>query len=1505
MPEYYNAFISYGRADSKDFATKLCEKLTEKGFKIWFDQNDIPLGVDFQNQIDDGITKADNFLFIIAPHAVNSPYCLKEIELAVKYNKRIIPLLHVEQITYEIWQQRNLQGTLEQWETYQQKGLHSSFPNMHPEISRINWVYFQENLDDFDTSFTGLIELFNRHQDYVKQHTNILLKALDWERNYQQTRYLLIGKERQESEKWLKFKFTDEQPPCIPTDLHCEFICESNKNANNLMTQVFLAFAEADQTIMQQIRKSLMREGITVWSFQTDVKTGKDFQTEINRGIAGADNIIYLLSPEAIKSEYCQQEIAYALSLNKRIIPLLISATHLTEIPTEIRNLQFIDLTTESYQETIDKLLKEIQSEVVYYERHKILLVKALKWQQQNRNPSILLRGYNLEQYQSWLELCQSRNVNLPTDLQTEFIAESAKQLPNLALDVFVSYSRADADFARRLNDALQTQGKTTWFDQESIATGTDFQQEIYRGIEQSDNFLFIISPESVNSPYCADEVEYAKSLNKRFVTVLHRKVNPAELHPELAKVQWLDFHRYGGDFYANFSELVRTLDTDREYVREHTQMSQKALEWQRDNKNIDLLLRESKYVKASEWLQLAETNSKEPPVTEEIKEFILESKELVEKEQKQKQWQRQRTIAGMAVFSLIISLLAVWSEMQRRKAVISEKNSYLRAEMSTLEPRLNSSLEVQMDVLKLGRKLQQVKTATSAIQIQGADLLRQTFDLPRYKEINRLEGHENNVLGVAFSPEGDLIASASDETVKLWKPDGTLVRTLDHEYAFDVAFSPKGDLIASANADKTVKLWKPDGTLVRTLTGHVNGVEAVEFSPKGDLIASASLDWTVKLWKPDGTLVRTLTGHEKGVLGVEFSPKGDLIASASWDETVKLWQPDGTLVRTLTGHEKGVLGVEFSPKGDLIASASWDETVKLWQPDGTLVRTLTGHEHNVEAVAFSPEGDLIASASRDGTVKLWKPDGTLVRTLDHEYHVFDVAFSPKGDLIASANGRGIVKLWKPDGTLVRTLTGHEHNVEAVAFSPEGDLIASASRDGKVKLWKPDSTLVRTLTGHEDDVFDVEFSPEGDLIASASGDGTVKLWKPDGTFVRTLLDEVTVEAVEFSPKGDLIASASVVVELWQPDGTLVRTLYEVAVSSVAFSAKGDLIASASDYGKVKLWKPDGTLVRTLDHEDDVFDVAFSPKGDLIASVSGDKTVKLWQPDGTLVRTLDHEYYVSNVAFSPKGDLIASASDDKTVKLWQPDGTLVRTLTGHENGVNSVAFSPKGDLIASASRDGTVKLWKPDGTLVRTLIGHENGVNSVAFSPKGDLIASASDDKTVKLWRFNRDDLIAHACQWMSDYLKNNPNVTEEERRLCGVEVSATALFLQGEKLIEDKNFDAAILAYERAQKLDVNLEITARDWNSICWDGSLYKQAKDVMFACEKAVQLAPEDGYIRDSRGLARALTGDFPGAIKDFEAYIKWTDNAEEKAQRQGWVDALKKGENPFTEEVLEKLR
>jgi TIR domain len=175
MQELQDVFISYGRKDSLEFAANLNRRLVDRGLMVWFDFDDIPVGVDYQKQIDDGIERSDNFVFIISPHAVNSPYCWKEIELALKRNKHIIPLMHVEHISHETWQERNPTGTDGQWQDYQSEGLHDHFQNMHPEVRKINWVYFREGIDDFDTAFSSLVGIFDQHKVYVSQHTMLLI----------------------------------------------------------------------------------------------------------------------------------------------------------------------------------------------------------------------------------------------------------------------------------------------------------------------------------------------------------------------------------------------------------------------------------------------------------------------------------------------------------------------------------------------------------------------------------------------------------------------------------------------------------------------------------------------------------------------------------------------------------------------------------------------------------------------------------------------------------------------------------------------------------------------------------------------------------------------------------------------------------------------------------------------------------------------------------------------------------------------------------------------------------------------------------------------------------------------------------------------------------------------------------------------------------------------------------------------------------------------------------
>ncbi|MEE9234886.1 MAG: alpha/beta hydrolase [Candidatus Acidoferrales bacterium] len=155
-------------------------------------------------------------------------------------------------------------------------------------------------------------------------------------------------------------------------------------------------------------------------------------------------------------------------------------------------------------------------------------------------------------------------------------------------------------------------------------------------------------------------------------------------------------------------------------------------------------------------------------------------------------------------------------------------------------------------------------------------------------------------------------------------------------------------------------------------------------------------------------------------------------------------------------------------------------------------------------------------------------------------------------------------------------------------------------------------------------------------------------------------------------------------------------------------------------------------------------------------------------------------------------------------------------------------------------------------------------------------------------------------RWLNLHLLGEAAPEEAERL-----VAALGLVAKGENLARERKVEAAIRAYAEAQETYPALTIVAQSWNQLCWQGSLWGYAAEVMPACEQAVALAPDNGNIRDSRGLARALTGDLAGAIQDFQAFVAFTQNERARAQRQEWIDALREGRNPFTPEVLEKLR
>jgi WD40 repeat protein len=718
---------------------------------------------------------------------------------------------------------------------------------------------------------------------------------------------------------------------------------------------------------------------------------------------------------------------------------------------------------------------------------------------------------------------------------------------------------------------------------------------------------------------------------------------------------------------------------------------------------------------------------------------------------QTQRLQQERRNAKLQHIFLFLVSsglVILFWQSHQVTESSVEAINTNSDS-LFAMDQRLKSLIQA----LKAKRRLETISSfAPEELKSQVRNnLLQAVYGANEY---NRIPGD----LATAFNSDGSLIATQSNGLIKLWKLNGIPVRTLPghHSAVWSFAFSPDGERLASASEDKTAKIWRLDGRLAATLTGHTAPLRGVVYSHDGKLIATSSDDRTIKLWKSDGKLVKTFKGHKNTVWAIAFSPDRQVLASASDDKTIRLWTVNGTSsapIQTLVGDQDSVKSIAFSPDGQIVASAGGDYVAKLWRrnPAGQLedqpYRVMLGHINAISKIVFSPDGHSIASASWDNTVRLWNLNGASLQVFKkHHQRVWDVAFSPDGQQLATAAGEGerTVKFWHLQNSFGSTFNDHQSSVLQATFSPNGQMLASGSDDKTVKLWKRTGALLTTLKGHSAGVLGVAFSPGTQMLASSSWDGTVNLWH---------------------------------IDLRLGHYSLLKTLKGQCGPSwkVAFSPNGQRLASTCFKGDIKVWTKNGHLLKTLTgHQNEVRSVTFSPNNAFIASASMDRTIKIWrQADGVLLKTLNQfSKGVSTTAFSPDSRHVASGGSDNSIEIWNLDGSIVRRFQGHQAEVRSIAFSPNGKLIASSSADQTVKIWHADGngTALTTLKGHANAVWSVAFSPDGQWLVTASEDGTIKTWdtglALHSEEAFRQGCNWARDYLRHGPDLSNSDRHMC-------------------------------------------------------------------------------------------------------------------------------------------
>jgi WD40 repeat protein/transcriptional regulator with XRE-family HTH domain len=469
---------------------------------------------------------------------------------------------------------------------------------------------------------------------------------------------------------------------------------------------------------------------------------------------------------------------------------------------------------------------------------------------------------------------------------------------------------------------------------------------------------------------------------------------------------------------------------------------------------------------------------------------------------------------------------------------------------------------------------------------------------------------HPISVISLDWSADGCRLASGDIAgTIRLWERQPTgptrCVQTLEgsNNWVRRLAFSPDGSLLASANWDRTVKLWKlASGHCVQTLEGHTELVHCVSWSADGATLASSGFDHTIRLWDiQQGRARAVLQSHCASVNSLAFIPGSRHLLSGSDDGTLRLWEVvSGQCVRVLQGYAASLYDLAWSPDGTQLASSGTDTQVTVWEVASGMPRgVLCGHRWTVYGVGWSPDGRRLASSGWDNAVRLWEPaTGTCVqilRDLDRPDTLFNgLSWSPDGEILASsAFSRGVL-LWK-----VRAGSGHWIGgeiatwIRRVVFSPDGTRLIGGGDDGHVYVWDAsDGTLLQRLAGHSGAVMSVAWSPDGSLLASGGGSedsGELVVWDASsGQYVRTLMEHPEgVSALSWGPNGQMLLSGGRDGKLrwWQVQSgrcVQVQEGHQATVHALKVSPDGGKLASCGDDGAIVLWDLEaGKPLRTL------------------------------------------------------------------------------------------------------------------------------------------------------------------------------------------------------------------------------------------------------------------------------------------------------------------------------------
>lgn len=980
---------------------------------------------------------------------------------------------------------------------------------------------------------------------------------------------------------------------------------------------------------------------------------------------------------------------------------------------------------------------------------------------------------------------------------------------------IFISYSRKDLAIAEKIIDALGDDDLEPWIDWKSIPKGETFEGEIKQGIEKAQVFLFLVSPDSVQSYWCNMEIEHAVNNGKRILPIVVRDTDVQFIHLEISRRNWILCRDEQDDFNKAIEETRNTIRTDYEWLKFHTRLQNEALVWERSGKETSYLLHEKELKDTASIFVISSGN--EPSPTDIQRQYILAS-QINEESLRKIEERRRRQITFSLTLGLIIVTVLVFFAWAQRNTAISETNAKATALIN--EENANATAQAEkiraeeQSNIALARQF-----AAQANSIFNLDSVNQTIAgllavqsmklMPNYESSVLLQGmtfsapvahmeQTDTISPVAFSPDSKLVAYGGVNTLRVWDfTTDKVVAQMDYDGRISsLSFTFDGKYVVTSGCDSircSVQIWEVStgNKLAQIIQegddDRFRAPAIFALNPNGRYVAVSNSFQPVSIWEiPTGHGI-SYTTHPAD--SIAFSPDGKYIAS-NGSATLSVW---GVATNQEVFHINDTsLGgpVVFSPDGKYIVSGGNQSepgaTARVWEITTGLEVSRMNHDCSaVESVAFNPDGNYVVSGSCDDTARVWATfSGKEIARMTHGSFVKYVAFSPDGRYVISAGYQDpdrTARVWDPKtGKEIARLV-HGTGVYEIAFSPDGRYVVSSGCEEEkafdqclragVSIWNVKGTEIFHMK-HDDEGsgLDIQVSPDGKYIVS-KGQYTIRVWDvTTGKEVFHVMDEATFgNSFSISPDSKYISAENWGWEVWRDSG-----ISESMIRVWEISSGKEINRIYTDSGRRS--------------------ISFSPDGRYIiaAEIFDNHVGGIWETTSSrMITTINTYGRSSSVEFNRNGTYAASATARDSILIWNTSSGKEVSRINSDVKISEFKFSTNNDhLLNSIGADNTLHVWDIMTGEEIGSIAHENDPLLLpdTFSLDGKYVLLHSLDNIYRVWE--------------------TTNGKEISRMILGGDVYSVSFSPDGQYIVSNALNDTATLdTVTRVWKTDTGEEI--------------------------------------------------------------------------------------------------